>query len=172
MPYKFDESYELSYSAKGIVLCNVKNRDILVNKVLELENIMKMNKALNDEENNTCPVCMEPFTNGVVVLKCSHKFCPSCYASHARVDNRCALCRDEFADKPKKIESMPKEVRDSIVNNLFENTPNGEIEYFKQMATGIKMKSLDEAVKSLQYLTKENCKLSCKGVIKWYGKMT
>jgi len=168
MPYQFDKSYGLEYGVGGQVKCNAKNRDILVQKLNELENTIKTNKALNSTENNTCPVCMEPITNGIVVLKCEHKLCPNCYACHARVNNTCPMCRDEFAEKPKTTDPMPDQIRDAVVNALFQNTPGGQNEYFKRIATSIKMKSLDEAVKTLTYLTTENCKLTCIGVIKWY----
>lgn len=168
MPYQFDKSYALEYGSVGQVKCNAKNRDILVAKLIELENIIKTNKALNNVENNTCPICMEPITNGIVVLKCEHKLCPNCYACHARVNNTCPMCRDEFAEKPKTTDPMPDQIRDDIVNTLFQNTPGGKNEYFTRVATSIKMKSLDEAVKTLTYLTTENCKLTCIGVIKWY----
>lgn len=169
MSIKLNESYGLEYGSKGIVICNRKNRDILVAKVQELESLIKTSKALNDTEDNSCPVCMDPIINGIVVLKCTHKLCPSCYASQARVDNKCPLCRDEFAVKPKTTDPMPDQVRDSLINALFENTPDGEAAYFKRLATSIKMKSIDEAVKSLQYVTKENCKLTCSQIIKWYS---
>ena len=168
MPYQFDKSHGLEYGSVGQVKCNAKNRDILVAKLIELENTIKTNKALNNVENNTCPICMEPITNGIVVLKCEHKLCPNCYACLARVNNTCPMCRDEFAEKPKTTDPMPDQIRDAVVNTLFQNTPGGQNEYFTRIATSIKMKSLEEAVKTLTYLSTENCKLTCIGVIKWY----
>jgi len=162
-------SYELEKGKKGNILCNIKNRDILIKKVRELEDLLKTNNALNDQENNTCPICLEEITNGIVVLKCAHKFCPHCYASHARVDNKCPLCRDEFADKPKKNIPMPDLVRNSIVDHLFQNTSQGETQYFKTLATSTKMKSFEDSVRNIQYLTKENCRLTANLVIKWYA---
>jgi len=168
MPYQFNKSYGLAYGVRGQVKCNAKNRDILLAKITELENTIKTNKALNSVENNTCPVCIEPITNGIVVLKCGHTLCPNCYACHARVNNTCPMCRDEFAEKPKTTDPMPDQIRDSVVDALFENAPGGENEYFKRIATSIKMKSLDESTNTLVYLMKTNCRLACYGVIKWY----
>tara|TARA_B100000282_G_C31670515_1_gene461958 strand:- start:88 stop:795 length:708 start_codon:yes stop_codon:yes gene_type:complete len=160
---------ELEKGKKGNILCNIKNRDILIKKVRELEDLLKTTNALNDEENNSCPICLEEITNGIVILKCAHKFCPQCYASHARVDNKCPLCRDEFADKPKKNIPMPDLVRNSIVDHLFQNTSQGETQYFKTLATSTKMKSFEDSVRNIQYLTKENCRLTANLVIKWYA---
>ena len=168
MSYQFDESYGLEYGRGGNIICNKKNRDILVTKIKELENLKKSSEIMN-EEDNECPICMEPIVNGIVVLKCAHKLCPECYAKHSRVNNKCPMCRDEFSEKPKIASPMPDETRDSIVDRLFENTTDGEDKYFEKMATSIKMKSLEEATKSLKYLTKTNCKLTCIGVINWYN---
>jgi hypothetical protein len=169
MSNKLNESYGLEYGSKGIVICNKKNRDILVAKVKELESLLKTSKALNNTEDNTCPVCMDPIINGVVVLKCTHKLCPSCYASHSRVNNKCPMCRDEFAEKPKTTDPMPDQVMVSLINGLFENTPHGEDAYFKTLATSIKMKSIEESIRTLRYVTKENCKLTCSQIIKCYS---
>jgi hypothetical protein len=172
----YEKAYGLQTTVTGTVVCNAKNRNIMLQKIAELETTTtRMNLMLKEsrgelggEHDDNCPICLEPINNGLVILKCNHRFCPSCFAQHSRVANNCPMCRDEFSTKPKTVVPMPRHVRESIINSLFEHAPHGEIAYFNRLVTSIKMKSFEDAVKSLQYVTKNNCTLSCKGVIAWY----
>ena len=51
-----------------------------------------------------CCVCMdeEATQKGQAKLDCGHTYCISCFAQHARLSNKCPLCRDVFAPKPKE----------------------------------------------------------------------
>ena len=165
----FANKCNLDLTSKGEIMCSIKNRNRMLEHLEELQSMIdRQNMRQKITEKHTCPICMEKITDGIVVLKCTHVFCPGCYAKHARVDNKCALCREEFAIKPKKNERMPEQSRDAIVDSLFDNTTNGANKYFEDMATKIKMRSLDDAVTFLSYISKSNCKLTGDSIIKWY----
>ena len=64
-------------------------------------------------EKEECSICMEEM-EGEVRLKCGHRMCPSCFARHSRVNNRCPYCRDEFApERQKKLE-----ISDTLANTM------------------------------------------------------
>ena len=52
----------------------------------------------------TCCICMEEsaMQKGQAKLDCGHTYCISCFTQHARISNKCPLCRDSFAPEPKK----------------------------------------------------------------------
>jgi hypothetical protein len=51
-----------------------------------------------------CCVCMdgEATQKGQAKLDCGHTYCISCFTQHARLSNKCPLCREHFAPEPKK----------------------------------------------------------------------
>ncbi len=102
------ERYITKTGAEGCIKANVSNRNTLVigywrlwrmTQSTRLERIQGATElaALAEEDHDECPICLEPISEGLVVLKCKHKFCASCFAQHARCDNKCGLCRDQFA---------------------------------------------------------------------------
>ena len=56
-----------------------------------------------------CPICFEPMTEntGIVTLGCGHEMCPSCFAQHARNDNRCPMCRTDLPGVPAPARAPP-----------------------------------------------------------------
>ena len=97
---------ERNASGRGCPKANAGNRNLLmieyckVRKALEKAEEATRLKELAKGGGENCPICLEPITRGLVVLKCGHQFCASCFAQHSRTDNKCGLCRDEFAPPP------------------------------------------------------------------------
>ena len=91
---------------RGCPKANAFNRNLLMTeyykmcKALEKAEDATSLKELAEGGGESCPICLEPITRGLVVLKCGHQFCASCFAQHSRTDNKCGLCRDEFAPPP------------------------------------------------------------------------
>lgn len=102
---KKDGTPNMSYS---------KNRKNLINivKRLNFSHDIQNNDQL---EEHVCPCCMEPINYGSVTLNCKHKYCVDCFTKHSKIDNKCALCRVEFSEKPKQQEHMLDETRDCII---------------------------------------------------------
>ena len=47
----------------------------------------------------TCPICMDTkkITDiGMVVAKCSHRYCMDCFMTNIQYSSKCALCREEL----------------------------------------------------------------------------
>lgn len=81
--YKKDGTLDMRYNgSKNLIIQELKRE------------IMRLKKQQGDKAD--CAICMEPM-RGKVTLKCSHELCPECFAQHARVNNECPFCRDEFA---------------------------------------------------------------------------
>jgi hypothetical protein len=102
---------------RGCIKANVSNRNTLVIGYWRLwretqgsssARIQRatMLTALAEEDHEECPICLEPISEGLVVLKCKHKFCASCFAQHARSDNKCGLCRDQFAPPAQRTQIL------------------------------------------------------------------
>ena len=120
-----------------------------------------------DPEECDCAICMEPM-QGRVTLRCGHEICPNCFAQHARQNNTCPFCREEFSCKPKKPrEKMPDSVADAIVDHW--STIVRE-DYFAAHCEVYKNKrSADEKEAHLRRLVVENAKIIIKhGVRNWY----
>ena len=97
---------ERNASGRGCPKANAGNRNLLMIEYCKVRNALEKAeeatrlKQLAEGGGENCPICLEPITRGLVVLKCSHQFCASCFAQHSRTDNKCGLCRDEFAPPP------------------------------------------------------------------------
>jgi len=101
---------ERTCDGKGCPKANANNRNILMveyykmhkaaealaEQLAEIDNATRL-KELAKGGGHECPICLEPMTKGLVVLKCGHQFCAMCFAQHSRTDNKCGLCRDVFA---------------------------------------------------------------------------
>ena len=50
-------------------------------------------------DHQECPICLEEFsyTDKVILLKCCHLFCRSCFTQWAKTSITCPLCRQECA---------------------------------------------------------------------------
>tara|TARA_B100000902_G_scaffold393093_1_gene446719 strand:+ start:1270 stop:1650 length:381 start_codon:yes stop_codon:yes gene_type:complete len=115
---------------------------------------------------DTCDICTENMEGrGRVTLKCGHYMCPSCFAEHARVNNTCPYCRDEFASKIKRNERVPLEMVESIiVSHIISDTDfyrginrriNWEIESSRQVAI-------------LKVMVSNMCHLAMNFLTNWY----
>jgi hypothetical protein len=165
----FVNKCNLELTSKGEIMCSIKNRNRMLEHLEELQSMInRQNMRQKITEKHTCPCCLEEIKNGIVILKCSHVYCPSCYAEHSRHDNKCPMCRDEFASKPKKTETIPEQSIDAIIEQMFDSAPNGANKYFEDMAVKIKMRSLRDATNIITYITKANCKLISQHVVDWY----
>jgi hypothetical protein len=138
--------------------------------VVQENNVLKTKAtALQDDHNNECPICMEP-CQGVTILKCGHLMCPDCFAQHARLNNTCPFCRDEFAEKPRKQrEKMPAAVLDNMAEQWTElNAANG---YFEQAEASMNSKKRGEERRAfLRWFFQENGKIMMRKVAKWYDE--
>ena len=79
---------------------------------------METKDNLYNDDIENCVICFENINNNYAKLKCSHKFCISCFVQHARLNNTCPLCRDEFSIKPKKNLEMSDEIRNNLVYHI------------------------------------------------------
>ena len=52
----------------------------------------------------TCCICMDEAATqkGHAKLNCGHTYCVACFTQHARLSDKCPLCRTSFAPEPKK----------------------------------------------------------------------
>ena len=83
---------------------------LMESKVVELTKLgdMVREKRLTEKpvkvKPATCCICMEEsaMQKGQAKLDCGHTYCISCFTQHARISNKCPLCRDSFAPEPKK----------------------------------------------------------------------
>jgi len=113
------ERYLTKTGSQGCIKASVSNRNTLAigywrlwrktQTVSRPERIQgaALLAALAEEDHDECPICLEPISEGLVVLKCKHKFCASCFAQHARSDNKCGLCRDQFAPRVQRTPPPP-----------------------------------------------------------------
>ena len=68
----------------------------------------------------TCCICMDEAATqkGHSKLDCGHTYCVSCFTQHARLSNKCPLCREAFAPEPQKErERVPGFVINEQVQN-------------------------------------------------------
>lgn len=153
-----------------IAYSNAKT-DLLETRVLRQNNTIKdlsggKEKEL-DPDDYECAICMEPM-QGKVSLRCGHEMCPDCFARHARVNNTCPFCREEFSCKPKRLrETMSDTVSDAIVeqwSQIINDT------YFSDQCNAHNNKETAIAKEQhLRWLVVENAKIIIKtGVRAWY----
>jgi len=74
-------------------------------------------KGVDDQEE--CPICLQPFADTVIVDKCGHKFCRGCLATHVRTGTNqnpsCPMCRGEISErKPRRV--LPRDVSMILVS--------------------------------------------------------
>ena len=120
-----------------------------------------------DPESCDCAICMEPM-QGQVALRCGHELCPYCFAQHARQNNTCPFCREEFSCKPQKPpEPMPDSVADAIVDHWSTRVPGN---YFaNQSEVYNNIETPQEKHDHLRWLVTANSKLMIKNMIRpWY----
>lgn len=124
---------------------------------------MKIRANLGEHTEACCPICMD-VPQGSTVLKCGHSMCAGCFALHARVDNRCPFCRDEFAVNVKKNEPIQDEQLAHIANKW--TRYHRKKGYFKKMAT--RFKKSDDMEAFAEWLVRENGKIMMENVRDWY----
>tara|TARA_A100001011_G_scaffold371352_1_gene428593 strand:+ start:2391 stop:2987 length:597 start_codon:yes stop_codon:yes gene_type:complete len=120
-----------------------------------------------DPEDCDCAICMEPM-KGKVTLRCGHEMCPDCFAQHARQNNTCPFCREEFSCKPKKRrEQMSDVVVDAIVDDWSRVV---SVHYFARQSESNNNKTTSrEKYDHLRWLVTANSKLIIKNRIRpWY----
>ena len=136
-------------------------------KILLLKREINQNddKDVIDDECN-CAICMESMI-GIATLRCGHSMCPDCFARHARENNTCPFCREEFSSKPKRIEPMSDAVTTELVNNWTEFIrPN----YFEDMVNvNMSKRTLREKSDHLHYLVTKNAEIIIRNMVRpWY----
>ena len=92
MRFKVNRQAEFAHMKAQVLLVE--------SKVTKLGNMLR-EKRLTEKPAN---VCMEEsaMQKGQAKLDCGHTYCISCFTQHARLSNKCPLCRDSFAPEPKK----------------------------------------------------------------------
>lgn len=120
-----------------------------------------------DPDGCDCAICMEPM-QGQVTLRCGHEMCPECFAQHARQNNTCPFCREEFSCEPKKPpEPMPDSVADAIVNRWSRQIPGNYFADHTEVQNN--KKTLHEKQDHLRWLVTANSKIIIKNmIIPWY----
>jgi hypothetical protein len=119
----------------------------------------------------TCVICTEPM-KGRVTLGCEHEMCPDCFAQHARLNNNCPFCREEFAPAPKKQTKLPlyslEAMADQWASEQYEGgAPSG---YFQNQRKINLQRSEGGGIEHLRWLVKENGKILMAKVKDWYDK--
>jgi len=119
----------------------------------------------------TCLICTEPM-KGRVSLGCNHEMCPDCFAQHARLNNNCPFCREEFAPAPKKQTKLPVELLETIADQwASEEYPwSAPQDYFKNQRMINLNRTEGGGVEHLRWLVRENGKILMKKVKDWYDK--
>ena len=111
---KFKDEYKWTLKKDGTPNMTISsNRKNLINIVKRLN---FFNNTISHDDND-CPCCMEKIQYGSVTLNCKHRYCIDCFTKMSRLDNKCALCRKEFSEKPKQQEHMFDETRDCILTS-------------------------------------------------------
>lgn len=78
------------------------------------EAIVALKSTFHEIESGSCAICYEPMVYSHASLKCKHNYCLDCFSKHCRNDNKCPLCRDEFAPMVKKPLVAPSEYKEAI----------------------------------------------------------
>jgi len=152
-----------------------------INELVELaESSGKKINALNSQlflnnidktEIPTCLICTDPM-KGRVTLGCNHEMCPDCFAQHARLNNNCPFCREEFAPAPKKQTKLPVELLSTMADQwASEQYARGApTDYFKKQREVNLQRTEGGGVEHLRWLVRENGKILMKKVKDWYDK--
>lgn len=74
----------------------------------------RLKTTFQDIDSEPCAICYEPKIFSHATLKCSHSYCLDCFVTHCRSENKCPLCRDEFASIVKKPNVALNEYKDAI----------------------------------------------------------
>tara|TARA_Y100000389_G_C17462626_1_gene522991 strand:- start:1266 stop:1874 length:609 start_codon:yes stop_codon:yes gene_type:complete len=119
----------------------------------------------------TCLICTEPM-KGRVSLGCNHEMCPNCFAQHARLNNNCPFCREEFAPAPKKQTKLPIELLATIADQWASGEYQGSVpqDYFENQRMINLNRTEGGGVEHLRWLVRENGKILMKKVKDWYDK--
>ena len=169
--------FQRGAGGNGCVKASATNRDLIfeayyklakeaaeISKNYEkLQNTVKINEASQEENHGECPICLEPISNGLVILKCGHKFCAECFANHSRQDNKCGMCRTEFVDKRPRT-ALPDHEREWLVNQYRILKSNR----LRAIVTDIKMASLERAKEILASAHEDAATTLSKAVSQWY----
>ena len=127
--YKVKKNGEPSIRSKQIKALQREYNTMNMKKVIDAwisysktndEKWLELDKK-RQEASFECPICYESISNNMVLNKCGHKLCISCFSLHIRENNTCPICRDEICKKPKKIISMPSEMRRNLIEDTLSN---------------------------------------------------
>ena len=116
-----------------------------------------------------CCVCMDEKATqkGQAKLDCGHMYCISCFAQHARLSNKCPLCRTSFAPEPKEErEKIPSFViADQVQDQLDRFLPS---EADAEDVFGFLAVTPSVAYNRLRSLLQNECLSSAIRVANWY----
>ena len=126
-----------------------------------------------------CVCCMdeEATQKGHAKLDCGHMYCISCFSQHARLSNKCPLCRTSFAPEPKKErEKIPAFViSDQVQERLDQMIPTLEDaeNVFSFLAYGAEpclnsAPDLSDGYNRLFSLLRNECLTAAISVANWY----
>ena len=128
-------------------------------------------KNIDHTEIPTCLICTEPM-KGRVTLGCQHEMCPDCFAQHARLNNNCPFCREEFAPAPKKQTKLPIYSLEAMADQWASEEYAGGAPpgYFKNQRKINLERTESGGVEHLRWLVRENGKILMTKVKDWYDK--
>ena len=126
---------------------------------------------IDQTEIPTCLICTEPM-KGRVTLGCEHEMCPDCFAQHARLNNNCPFCREEFAPAPKKQTKLPIYSLEAMADQWASEEYAGGAppDYFKNQRKINLERTEGGGVEHLRWLVRENAKILMTKVKDWYDK--
>lgn len=106
----------------------------------------KQPNVVDGKKTKTACVICNDFVDGRVSLKCCHEMCPTCFARHARVNNTCPFCRDEFAPKINKNTQflMPIRVAEAIASTNVQDYYHYEVDEVIEKLLNDKKSSMTE----------------------------
>jgi hypothetical protein len=130
---------------------------------------IEVKKAQAKVEPVICCVCMdeEATKKGQAKLDCGHTYCISCFAQHARLSNKCPLCRTSFAPEPKEErEKIPSFViADQVQDQLDRFLPS---EADAEDVFGFLAVTPSVAYNRLRSLLQNECLSAAIRVANWY----
>lgn len=71
---------------------NVQGVDLIANAKLLSASVVHRIKTNEDEDDGTCPICMDSVENAVIYIPCGHSVCSECFA---RISDPGVLARDD-----------------------------------------------------------------------------
>jgi hypothetical protein len=131
--------------------------------------IKEAEKAPTKVEPVTCCICMDETATqkGHAKLNCGHTYCVACFTQHARLSDKCPLCRTSFAPEPTKVrEVIPAFViADQVQDQLDQMLPS---EADAEDVFGFLAVTPSVAYDRLRSLLRNECLSAAISVANWY----